>query len=204
MLAVTSWLMILVMSGSAVAGSPAAGMLTTTGDVLVDGHPVSSSTAVFDGQTIQTKDQAQAVLTGQGSVVTLTPNSSLSIGTRAVDLRSGTTMIWSDKGIAAKADNVIVTAAPGAPVKFLAARAKNQLRVTALVGSVYVSDGQQGTQVAANKSVSVPLGSDPPTISNAVPWWQNDDIGIAITVAAAVAAGITVGVINRETSPAHP
>ena len=196
--------MVLVMSATAMAGSPAAGMLTTNGEVLLDGHPVAPNTAVFEGQTIQTRDQSHAVLTGQGSVVTLTPNSSLTVGSKAVDLRSGITMIWSNSGIAAKADKALVTAAPGAPAKFLAARVKNELRVTALVGTVYVSDGQQGTQVPANKTVSVPLGSDPPTVSNAVPWWQNDDIGIAITVGAAVAAGVVVGVINREVSPSHP
>ena len=98
-------------------------------------------------------------------------------------------------------DNVTITANSATPSKFLARKINGELQVLALEGTVSVSNGQDTTSVPATKGVKFPRVGRPS-------WLSNDDIGILIVVAAAIAAGVTLGIVNSQNakpvSPAAP
>jgi hypothetical protein len=79
----------------------------------------------------------------------------------------------------------------------------DELQLLALEGKVDLSDGQQTETVPAVTGVKVKLPKDSNGSSSNVgkkSWLTNDEIGILIVVAGAVAAGVAVGIINSQSS----
>ncbi len=196
-LACICWSMIAVLPLQLAAGN-AVGVLTSTGTVLVDNRQVSSRDEVFAGEVVQTKANSKAVVSTHGKTVSVAQNSSVRFVTDAVELQSGAVLVASTGGVV-RIGNAVVTADSAHPSKFLARKINGEVQVLALEGSVSVNDGQETTQVPATKGVSI--GSPGKHLS----WLLNDDIGILIVVAAAVAAGVAVGVVNAQNAkPVSP
>ena len=181
------WLMILVQPFNAFAVNTI-GMLSSVGTVLIDNQPAGSATAVFPGDLIETKAKSKAIMASPRQTITLSENSTLRIGD-ILELQSGVVVV-SSAATSLRVNNVTVTATT--PSKFLARRLNGSLEVLALEGSVLVSDGQQTTQVPATRGVSI--GS----LGKHLSWLRNDDIGILIVVAAAITAGVTLGIVNAQ------
>jgi hypothetical protein len=191
--------MVVILPLDAVAAN-AVGMLTSIGTVLVDSQPASATSAVFAGDVIQTKTKSKAIVASQGKTVSLDENSSVRLGANALELQSGAVVVSSTGGVL-RVDNVTITADSATPSKFLARKINGGLQVLALEGTVSVSNGQDTTSVPATKGVKFPRVGRPS-------WLSNDDIGILIVVAAAIAAGVTLGIVNSQNakpvSPAAP
>ena len=209
LLTFSCWLMVVVYPISSFAGD-AVGLMSVTGTVLIDNQPIEARGAVFAGNVVETKAQSSAVVTGQGKVVSLGENSSVQLGTREVELRSGAVVISSMNGIVLKAEGATVSTTPGTQTKFLARKVNGAVQILALQGTVAVSDGNEAVNVPANAAVSVNAGepqqptATKPTIRVPRPhigWLHNDDIGILIVVALAIAAGVALGIYNAKHAP---
>jgi hypothetical protein len=199
LLSLACWLMVVILPLEAVAAD-AVGMLTSIGTVLVDSRPATASGAVFAGEVIETRTKSKAVVAGQGKTISLAENSSMRLGARVLELQSGAVLVSSTSSVV-QVDKVTITGNFAAPSKFLARKINGELQVLALEGTVYVSDGQDTTPVPATKGVKFPRVGRPS-------WLSNDDIGILIVVAAAIVAGVTLGIVNSQNatpvSPAVP
>ena len=189
------WLMIVVVPLNAMAAD-AVGMLNSVGTVLVDNRPAAGGSAVFAGETVETRGGSKAIISSQGRTVSLGANSVMRMGSRELELESGAVVVAATTG-ALKVDNVTVTPTSTTPTKFLARKINGTVQVLALEGTVTVNDGQESTQVPATKGVSI--GG----VGKHLGWLRNDDIGILIVVAAAIIAGVTLGIVNSE-KPASP
>jgi hypothetical protein len=204
LLSLACWLMVVILPLEAVAAD-AVGMLTSIGTVLVDSRPATASGAVFAGEVIETRTKSKAVVAGQGKTISLAENSSMRLGARVLELQSGAVLVSSTSSVV-QVENARITAGSATPSKFLARKINGELQVLALEGTVYVTDGQQTTSVPASKGVSVPLHRD-----NAAPaakgmsWMNNEEVGILIVVAAAIVAGVTLGIVNSQNAkPVSP
>lgn len=199
LLSLGCWLMVVILPLDAVAAN-AVGMLTSIGTVLVDSQPASATSAVFAGDVIQTKTKSKAIVASQGKTVSLAENSSVRLGAKVLELQSGAVLVSSTSSVV-QVDNVTITANSATPSKFLARKINGELQVLALEGTVSVSNGQDTTSVPATMGVKFPRVGRPS-------WLSNDDIGILIVVAAAIAAGVTLGIVNSQNakpvSPAAP
>jgi len=192
------WLLVVVMPLNAFAAD-AVGMLTTVGTVLVD-HRATTSTAVFAGAVVETKANSKAFMSSKGTAISLAENSTMRLGTDVLELQAGAVVVSSSHSLV-RIGQITITASSNTATKFLARRLNDEVQVVALEGTVDVNDGQQTTTVPATRGAKFPRVGKPS-------WLLNDDIGILIVVAAAVAAGVTLGVVNaanaKAVSPAVP
>lgn len=180
------------------------GMIHVSGnDATIDGHSCRAVDVGYDGDRLATGGNSKAVVTGRGTVVSLASNTSVKLGAKALELIEGSVVVSSESGASTKVDNLTISTPPGVRARFLAKRGNDELQLLALEGKVDVSDGQQTQPVPAVRGLRVKLPKDKdsensPRGAARWSWLHNDDIGILIVVAGAVAAGVAVGLINSE------
>lgn len=207
---------LLVIFPASMMASDAVGMLAGKGIVLVDGYPSTAGTAIFSGDEIRTGDASHATLTTRSMSVSLAPNSSLRVGTGSLEIGVGTLVVTATNA-ALRVNGTRIATESGKFGKFLVQRDDSNLKIVALSGNVLVGEGQQQTTVPATKGVNVgpdKNGQDmtqnggtgaSSTIPKSTTWLSNSDLGILIVVAAAVTAGVTLGIVNsRNASPSVP
>lgn len=190
----------------------AVGVLTNSGTVLIDSHQTGFGTAVFSGETVETRANSKAVITGKCRTISLGENSTIRFADRDIDLFSGAVVIGATCNFGMNVDGARIITDPNSPSKFLARRVGDDVQVVALEGVVYVEDGQQTTPVPATRGVNIggskkkdkKKGADYPGARKPT-WLNNDDIGLLIVIAAGIAAGVTLGIINAQNhQPATP
>ena len=198
--------MLLFVFPLSVVASDAVGVLDSAGDVTINGRPSTSKSAVFPGETIHTSASARAVVTMRGTMISLASDSTLTVDTAKVNLGTGTIVVGGEyKAITVNGIRIAAGSAPGS--RFLVKSVNDHLKIVALAGDLVVGEGQDQTPVPATKGIDVSKGKNgDPTMRHA--WLSDPDIGILIVVGAAIAAGVTVGIINsqnsKSTSPANP
>lgn len=135
------------------------------------------------------------------------------IGSTDVELESGSVVVAATSTFTTNVGTARVTTDSYVPSKFIATVDGDDVKVVALEGVVYVSDGQQTTPVPATRGVNIGLGrkKDKRAATNypgakKVTWLNNDDIGLIIVIAAGIAAGVTLAIVNSQHSqqPATP
>jgi hypothetical protein len=205
------WTMILLLPASAMA-SDSVGLMTATGPVYLQRAPArAGSNAIFEGDRIDTKAQSRAFVTRRGTAITVLENSSVTLGSQALSLETGSVVVSAEQGIVTNVNNATITVPAGASGKFLARMSGGELRVLVLEGNVLVSDGTQEKPVPATTGVKLPSprssgqAGDP---AKGMSWLTNPEIGILIVVAAAITAGVTLGIVNahnaKSVSPSAP
>jgi hypothetical protein len=206
---ITSLLLLFLMPAATMATN-SVGMIHVSGtDATIDGRPCHTVDMGFDGERLVTGATSKATVTSRGTMVSVSSSTSVKLGVKALQLIDGAVVVSSDTGTSTKVENLTISTLPGVHAKFLAKRVNDELQLLALEGKVDLSDGQQTTPVPAVSGVKLKVPKD----SNGSPssvgkrsWLTNDEIGILIVVAAAVAAGVAVGIINSQnaTSPVTP
>lgn len=189
--------------------SDAVGLLTSSGTVLVDGSPSVSGTAIFSGEQIRTGNSARAILSTRAMSFALAPNSSVRVAPASLEIASGAVVVTGSDAVLRVNGTRIATETNG---KFIVQRDQDNLKIVALTGALVVGEGQQQTTVPATTGVNIGKskkgGENPQDAGNPVPktnnWLSNPDIGILVVVAAAVAAGVSLGIVNSRNSSASP
>ena len=209
-LRVWAYVLVLVFPASLIA-SDTVGLLSTTGEVLVDGSPSASGSAIFSGDEIRTGQSARAMLTTRAMSVAVAPNSDLRVAPASLEIASGAVVVSARDAVLRINGTRVATKSAG---KFLVKSDNADLKIVALAGTLEVGEGQQQTTVPATTGVNVgkkgkDQTSDDQNTGNTMPkktsWLSNSDLGILIVVGAAVAAGVTLGIVNsRNASPSVP
>jgi hypothetical protein len=199
----TSFLLLFLMPAATMATN-SVGMIHVSGvDATIDGRPCQAVDMGFEGERLATGANSKATVTSRGTVVSVSSNTSVKLGAKALELIDGSVVVSSDAGTSTKIENLTISTPPGAHAKFLAKRVNDELQLLALEGKVDLSDGQQTETVPAVTGVKVKLPKDSNGSSSNVgkkSWLTNDEIGILIVVAGAVAAGVALGIINSQSS----
>jgi hypothetical protein len=200
---ITSLLLVFLLPATTMATN-VVGMIHVSGvDATIDGRPCRTVDMGFDGERLATGANSKATVTSRGTVVSMSSNSSVKLGVKALELIDGSVVVSSDAGTSTKVENLTISTPPGVHAKFLAKRANDELQLLALEGRVDLSDGQQSTPVPAVSGVKLKVPKDSNGSSSTSPvgkrsWLKNDEIGLLILVAAAVAAGVALGIVNSE------
>ena len=194
-------LMVVLLPASVMA-TDSVGLMTVTGSVLLDRQAAAAgSSAIFDGDRIDTNAGGKAVITRPGASIAMHEKSSIVFDRQRINLDAGTIVVSARHGIVTKVDNTTITIRPGEMGRFLARKIDGEVQVLTLEGQVYVGDGLQQAPVPATKGVGV-SGKSASGQAGKLTWLSNPDIGILIVVAAAVVAGVTLGVVNAENNKA--
>ncbi len=176
------------------------GVVRVSGNsVTLDGRACDSGVIGFDGEHLATGAGSKATVTSRGTTISVASNSSIKLGTKALQLLGGSIVVSSDMGTSTAVEDVTITTPPGMHAKFVAQRTDDELQVVALEGSVDVNDGQQTTTVPAVRGGKIGIGkSKDNRHRKRFAWLRNDDVGIVVLVGAAVAAGVAVGLANSD------
>jgi hypothetical protein len=169
----------------------------------IDGRPCNTSVNVaFEGEQLATGAQSKATVTSRGTTVSLSSDTSVQLGAKALRLMQGSVVVSSDGGSATQVENVTIATLSGVHAKFLAQRKNDELQLVALEGTVNVIDGQESTPVPAIKGakIKLPKGAASPSSTSHMNWLSNEDIGILLVVAGGIAAGVALGIANSSSS----
>lgn len=200
---VTSFLLLFLMPATTMATN-SVGMIHVSGvDATIDGRPCQAVDMGFEGERLATGANSKATVTSRGTTVSVSSNTSVKLGAKALELIAGSVVVSSDAGTSTKIENLTVSTLPGVHAKFLAKRVNDELQLLALEGKVDLSDGQQSEPVPAVSGVKLKVPKDSNGSSSTVgkkSWLTNDEIGLLIVVAGAVAAGVALGIINSQSS----
>ena len=195
---VTSFLLLFLMPATTLATN-SVGMIHVSGvDATIDGRPCRAVDMGFEGERLATGADSKATVTSRGTTVSVASNTSVKLGAKTLELLDGSVVVSSDTGTSTKIENLTVSTLPGVHAKYLAKRVNDELQLLALEGKVDLSDGQESTPVPAVTGVKVKVPKDSSTTGSKRRWLTNDEIGILIVVAGAVAAGVALGIINSE------
>jgi hypothetical protein len=198
---VTSFLLLFLVPATTMATN-SVGMIHVSGvDATIDGRPCRAVDMGFEGERLATGANSKATVTSRGTTVSVASNTSVKLGAKTLELLDGSVVVSSDTGTSTKIENLTVSTLPGVHAKYLAKRVNDELQLLALEGKVDLSDGQESTPVPAVTGVKVKLPKDSKGSSSSVgkkSWLTNDEIGLLIVVAGAVAAGVALGIINSE------
>jgi len=200
---VTSFLLLFLMPATTMATN-SVGMIHVSGvDATIDGRPCRAVDMGFEGERLATGANSKATVTSRGTVVSVSSNTSVKLGAKALELIAGSVVVSSDAGTSTKIENLTISTPPGVHAKFLAKRVNDELQLLALEGKVDLSDGQQSTPVPAVSGVKIKVpkdSNDSRSKAGGKSWLTNDEIGILIVVAGGVAAGVALGIINSQSS----
>jgi hypothetical protein len=147
-------LMMIAVTPGALLAADAGAMLRGNGPVWLNGKPMSSSSAVFPGDLIQTKPESLATLDATGSSIIVFPNSLVTFGSNSVSLEHGVISVGTSQGMVAQANAVTVTPASNKWTEFEVADADGTIQVVARKGNVNVNCGKNTASLSAGEEVT--------------------------------------------------
>jgi hypothetical protein len=147
-------MMIAVTPGALLAADAGGAMLHGNGPVWLNGKPISSSSAVFPGDLIQTKPESLATLDATGSSIVVFPNSLVKFGANSVALEHGVVSVGTSQGMVAQASTVTVTPASNKWTEFEVADGDGTIQVLARKGDVSVNCGKNTVSLSAGDEVT--------------------------------------------------
>ncbi len=200
-----SILMIVALPLATTLADTHAAMAYIQGAALVNGRPVSDSVAVFPGDAIQTGSRSAASISLKGSSVLVTENSAVMFRDTELSVTSGSAQVRTSKGMVVRVASISVAPLSSTSVAYEVTRRGAEVRITAVNGSLAVSDGKATTLLESGKSLT--LNADGKSLPQpASPKSSlSSDAALIIVVFTAIAVGVGVGIANAlDDSPSVP
>jgi len=175
-------------------------MAYVQGKAKVNGRILTNSAAIFPGDAIQTAAGSTVSLVSKGSSVLVPEGSTVTYREKEVILTSGRAQVRTTGDMSARVAAFSVTPASGKPAMFEVARLGSEVRISAVSGSLSISDGKATTLLASGQTITLAANGTATGPKNNI----SGDTGLIIMVFTAVAAGVIVGVANALASNDGP
>lgn len=204
-------LMAVLLPASIMSAESRGAMLFASKSAVINGKPVSASTAIFAGDKIAVPSNSAATITLAGSSVLVPANATVIFNGDSVSLEPQTAVaVTTTVGLAAQIERLKFSPA-NKSAKFQIARFNGHIVVAAKQGDIMVA-GLTGEHLivpeGGTTTIPDPVPQKPGAIPAAsgvgigeIPAWVAALIGIAAAAAAAAAAILTTG---EPATPAHP
>jgi hypothetical protein len=196
---------------SAFAAETNAALVQAAGTTSVNGRAVTSTSAVYPGDTIQTGANSSAIISIKGSTVRLGGNSAAVYGKDAVEISNGAARVTTSKQLPLRYQTLTITPADRANTEMFVGEEAGDYVIAALHNPLSITDGKHTVVLPAGKSIKKPVNAGkglPPGVVHsfvAIPGW-------AIGLIAAGAIGGAMGGLaaagtfdeKKQTSPSQP
>ena len=145
-----------ILQVSTLADDLAAAMLRSNGQgVFVNGSPAPASTAIFDGDFIETQKQALARIEATGSSVNIDPETILRFQAQEVFLDHGSLSVFTGKGLRVRVGCVTVTPVdPAVETTYEVFDREGKVTVHATKSDVYIDAKSKNAKEVKNHSRS--------------------------------------------------
>jgi hypothetical protein len=212
-----SCVLMILFPGSLFAADSNAAMLYTNGAAWVNGaHVPRSSSAIFSGDLLQTRNDSVANINEPGSSITVLADSLVQFEGASVDIQHGGVTVSTSKGVAATAGDVKVSPASSAWTEFNVTDVDGTVRIFARKGDLTIFDGKDVFQVQQGDSKTVDE-SNPEAENSKKKKNKKSQAGAtpaagggimnspyAIGIGAAAIVGVTTWVLIKNDNPASP
>jgi hypothetical protein len=205
-------LMAVLLPASILSAETRGAMLFASKSAVINGKPVSATTAIFAGDKIEVPGNSAATITLAGSSVLVPANATVIFHGDSVSLEPQTAVsVVTTVGLAAEVERLKFEPA-NKSAKFQIARYNGHIVRAAKEGNIMVA-GLAGNHVivpegatttipdpAPQKPGAIPAASGPGTVGE-LPAWVAALIAVG---AAATAAAIAIATTGAPATPAHP
>jgi hypothetical protein len=137
------------------AGPTDAAVLRSSGTVAVNGSAVPTTSALFNGDKVQTAEGAVVTISAPGSTVLLPANSQMVFHGGALELTAGSASISTIKGMTAKLDKYSITPASSGSAKFEIKKVGSAMSIHSSSGVLKVSAPGDSFSLAEGATVTV-------------------------------------------------
>jgi len=207
---VLSWLLILLMASPAWAADSAAAMLYTNGTAWINGGYIPKSSAVFNGDMVQTKADSVANIKSTGTSVLVLSDSLVQYQDSAVKLEHGSLNVATSKNMAAQVGGLKVVPAGSSWTEFEVHDTDGAVRIIARKGEVKLIDGSGTTTLAegqeASRDETSEKGKKKKREGGAIPAAGGGALNSpwAIGIGVGVVGGITAWSLIHDDDPVSP
>lgn len=217
-------ILVVVFPYSMFAADTPSAMLYSHGTALLNGNPITRSSAIFPGDLVQTNPDSVVNITATGSIVMVRNDSLVQYEGTRIKLEHGGVNISTSKLLAAHTGSVTVEPASGVLTEFEVRDVDGVVRIAAWKGDLTISDpkgmttlaqGQQTTRdegtpqddsqnqtTDQKKRKKRAAGVIPPASQGIIPAILNSPV--AVGVAGGVVLGVGIWVLTRPNEPASP
>ena len=202
-------LLVVAFPVSLMAADSGTAMLHSNGKTWVNGAPAPASSAVFNGDLVQTESTSAANLVSTGSSVAVFPSSLVKLDGKQVGLQHGTVTVATAKRFATRAGDVVVAPASDAWTEFQVSENDGKVQIVARKGDLNVTDGSGTTTVSSGQQTTRNAFNDQRKGGGAAPAGGGGLLDSPIFVAiggAAVGALVTWAILQdgKPFSPSQP
>jgi hypothetical protein len=150
----TSLFLLLLIPGAMFAAEGDTAVLYGTGAVYLNGAQLATSSAVTNGDVIQTKDTGAANLNAAGSSVVIQSNSIVRFQSGGLALDRGSVTVATGRGLSVFARDFKITPTSGNWTEFYISRASGVVQIIARKSGITVSCGANTSTVKEGQQVS--------------------------------------------------
>jgi hypothetical protein len=199
-------LMLALTPATLLAGDQPAAMLYSKGTVLVNGNPLPDSSAIAEGDRVETGSDSAATITASGSNVIMQPGSVLKFGANTISLEQGNVSVATSTGLVTTAATASATPAANTWTEYEVTNMNGEIEILSRTGNLNVNCGKETATLSDGLSVTSDssgkcsrkkkTGAYPPASGNILdsPYWKY--------IAAAGGAGLLIWLLWP--SPAKP
>ena len=203
-----SWIVILMLSASAIAADSSAAMLYTNGTAWINGGNVPKSSALFLGDLVQTRIDSVANIKATGMNVLVFSDSLVQFQGSALRLEHGGLNVGTSKSVAAEVGDLKVVPASGTTwtefevrdtdgsIRIIAR--KGDLKLVDANGTTTLAEGQETTRDEDSKNKKRGGGAVPAAGGGIL------DSPIAIGAGIGVVGAITAWALIKDDEPFSP
>lgn len=150
-----SCVLMFVFPGSLLAADSNAAMVHTNGAAWINGtHVPRDSSAIFVGDSLQTRNDSVANINEPGSTITILADSMVQFQGASLDIDHGGVTVSTSRGVSTTAGDVKVTPASNAWTEFNVTDVNGTVRIAARKGDLTVTDGKQTVLLAQGQETS--------------------------------------------------
>lgn len=152
---VVSCVLALAFPSSLLAADSNAAMLYTNGAAWVNGaHVPRTSSAIFNGDLLQTHSETIANINEPGSTITVASDSLVEFEGSSVRIEHGGVTVSTSKGVSTNAGDVKITPATFAWTEFNVTDVDGTVRISAKKGDLTITDGKEVVTLAQGQDTT--------------------------------------------------
>ena len=153
-LKILSCMMVVIFPAALFATDQPGAMLYSHGTALLNGGSISSSSAIFSGDLVQTSADSAANINASGSIVLVLRDSLVKYQGNAVELEHGDVAISTSKAMATRAGDVTVSPAASVWTEFEVRDVDGTVQIAARKGDLTISDDNGTTTLAQGQDTT--------------------------------------------------
>ena len=150
----------------AFGGSRDTAVLRSSGAVAVNGSVAPTTTALFNGDKVQTAAGGVVTISSPGSTVLIPSNSQMVFNGGVLDLTAGTASISTTKGMAAQMDKYLIAPATSGTAKFEIKKTGSSVLIHASSGALTVSAAGSTFALAEGATATLDSGTGTATAAS--------------------------------------